>query len=157
MFQKARLIHVVRKYLYNRLFSDWDFTEGLKRLPLLLLPLFLCLLLLTQYSPLWAMASSTVLLHSFRSQGPVWQFLIPSIFQSFSTSSSYLFHGLPLFFPLLPHSGSNYLFSESFVISPFNTILIKVILKILQYLPLTVYPASPYFFILQLSYSSKGP
>jgi hypothetical protein len=55
------------------------------------------LLLLERYSPLWTLASNTIVLHSWRSLATACQFLIPIIFKSSSTSFIHLLCGLHLF------------------------------------------------------------
>lgn len=128
MFQKARLIHVVRKYSYNRLFSDRDFTVGLKTPPPpppSLVPL--------SPSP---HAVQSIVGHGFKYSSPPFLPVSRSCMAiSYSQYIPVLFNLTILPFPWpspflspSPHSGSNYLFSDSFVISPFNTILIRVIL-----------------------------
>jgi hypothetical protein len=59
--------------------------------------LLLHLLLLKHYSPLWTLASNTVLVHSFHPLATACQFLIHIIFRSFPISSVHLFYALPLF------------------------------------------------------------
>ena len=54
------------------------------------------LILLTPHSPLWTLASNKIL-HSFRSLAILYQFLVSTIFRSFSTLSVYLFRWFSLF------------------------------------------------------------